>query len=168
MSDYLNPRRFARVMEMDRNGPPTCGTLEDQGHVRDAINRYIEWDNGFDRVLYALDLEVNRQGRSFLWFNFLYEDFPGGLRAQAWKVVIQLFPTSGGSWNDAVWESVVLHEIGHWIGMWILDPPDREENWATDFQQWVFSGAEPIGHVYERLDAVGAQDTVKVREGNIE
>ena len=146
---------------MDRNGPPACGTLEDQGHVRDAINNYIEFDNGFDRVLWALDKEVNRLGRSFLWFSFLYEDFPTGLRGQAWNVVIQLFPAAGGSWSGAVWESVVLHEVGHWIGMHLLEPPDREENWAQDFQQWIVAGAESRGHVYEALDAVGAQDSVR-------
>ncbi len=150
-------------MEMDRNGPPTCGTLEDQGHVRDAINRYIEFDNGFDRVLWALDKEVNRQGRSFLWFSFLYDDQPKGLRARAWSVVIQMFPNVDEPFNDAVWEFVVLHEVGHWIGMWLLEPPDRTEYWATSFQGWVMSGAEPIGDVYERLDAVGAQDSVTAR-----
>ncbi len=164
MSDYLSPRRFARVMEMDRNGLPACGTLEDQGSVRDAISKYIEFDNGFDRVLWALDKEVNQQGRSFLWFSFLYDDIPTGLRGRAWKVVIQLFPTAGSNWSDTVWEYVVLHEIGHWVGMWLLEPPDRQEPWATDFQGWVMTGADPIGHVYKALDAVGAQDTVKVGE----
>ncbi len=160
MNDYLNPRRFARMMEMDHNGFPAAGSLEDQNHVRDAINKYVEWDNGFDRVLWALDKEVNRSGRSYLWFSFFYADIERGLRGEGWKTVIQLFLNAEGSWSDTVWEYVVLHEIGHWAGMWLLDPPDREENWATDFQQWIFSGAEPRGHVFEALDAVGAQDSV--------
>ena len=160
MSHYLAPRRFARMMEMDRNGYPACGTLEDQASVRDAISKYTEWNGGFDRVLWALDKEVNREGRSFLWFSFLYEGIPEALRGRAWKVVIQLFPTAGSTWSDTVWEYVVLHEIGHWVGMWLLDPPDRQEPWATDFQQWVFQGSPSSGHVYEALDAVGAQDSV--------
>jgi len=163
MSDYLSPRRFARVMEMDRNGPPACGTLEDQGHVRDAINKYIDFDNGFDRTLWALDKEVNRQGRSYLVFSFYYENPPKSLRAHAWPIVIQIFPNSGEPAHDTLWEYVVLHEIGHWMGIWLLEPADWSEQWAVDFQGWVMSGAEPIGRVYERLDAVGAQDSVTSR-----
>ncbi len=168
MSDYLSPRRFARMSEMDRNGFPAAGTLADQGRVRDAIDAWIEWDGGFDRALYALDLEINRMGRSYLVFSFYYETQPKSLRAHAWPMVIQIFPNVGKPGHNTLWEYVVLHEMGHWMGMWLLEPADWSERWAVDFQGWVMSGAEPFGRVYERLDAVGAQDTVIVREGNIE
>ena len=148
---------------MDRNGPPACGTLEDQGHVRDAIDNHVEWDEGFDRALYALDKDINKAGRSYLWFSFLYDNQPPSLGGQTYRTVIQLFPAVDEPWSAARWEYVIIHEIGHLMGWWLLDPADRSERWATDFQAWVFSGAEQRGHVYEALDAVGAQDTVTVR-----
>ena len=160
MSDYLAPRRFARLFEMDRNGPPACGTLEDQGHVRDAISDHIEFNEGFDRALYALDKNINKAGRSYLWFSFLYDNQPPSLRGRAYPNVIQLFPADE-PWSATLWEFVVIHEIGHLMGMHLLEPVDWSERWATDFQQWVFQGAEPRGHVYEALDAVGAQDSVR-------
>ncbi len=161
MSDYLSPRRFARLFEMDRNGPPACGTLEDQGHVRDAISAWVVFDEGFDRALYALDKDINRSGRSYLWFSFLYENQPPSLGGRTYRTVIQLFPNTDEPFTPRRWEYVVIHEIGHLIGWWLLEPADRSENWATDFQQWVFQGAESSGHVYEALDAVGAQDSVR-------
>ncbi len=163
MSDYLSPRRFGRLFEMDRNGPPACGTLEDQGRVRDAIDAWVEWDGGFDRALYALDVDINKGGRSFLIFSFLYENQPRSLRARAFPVTVQMFPNTDEPWNSALWEYVVIHEIGHLMGMHLLEPADWSEYWASSFQGWVMAGAEPIGDVYERLDAVGAQDTVTVR-----
>ncbi len=153
-------RRFARMMEFDRNGFPASGTAGDQWHVRDAISKHLEWDNSFDRTLWALDKKVNKAGRSFLWFSFWYADNERGLRGEAWKTTIQLFLDPEGSWSATTWEYVVIHEIGHWTGMWLLQPSDRTENWATDFQQWVFAGGEQKGHVYEALKAVGAQDSV--------
>ncbi len=162
MSDYLSPRRFARLFEFDHNGFPACGTLEDQGHVRAAIDTWVEWDEGFDRALYALDKDINRSGRSYLWFSFLYDNQPPSLRAQAYPNVIQLFPNTDEAWHAGVWEFVVIHEVGHLMGIHLVEPADWSERWATDFQQWVFGGAEPRGHVYDALDAVGAQETVRV------
>ncbi len=162
MSRYLSPRRFARMSEMDRNGFPACGTLEDQGRVRDAIEAWVEWDQGFDRALYALDVAINRKGRNYLIFSFWYETQPRSLRGKAWPTVIQIFPNKDEPGHATLWEYVILHEIGHWMGMWLLDPPDWTQQWAVDFQGWVMSGAEPRGRVFDRLDAVGAQDTVKV------
>ncbi len=161
MSDYLSPRRFARLFEMDRNGFPACGTLEDQGHVRDAISNHVVFDEGFDRALFALDKDINRAGRSFIPFSFLYENQPPSLRGRAYPNVIQLFPNTDEAWHDTLWEFVVIHEIGHLMGMHLLEPADWSERWATSFQAWVFQGAEPRGHVYEALDAVGAQDSVR-------
>ncbi len=164
MTDYLQPRRFGRCFEMDRNGPPASGTLGDQGRVRDAIDTWTEWDGGFDRALYALDVEINRQGRNFLIFSFWYETQPMSLRGKAWPTVIQIFPNIGeNQGHSTLWEYVILHEIGHWMGMWLLEPADWSQQWAVDFQGWVMSGSNPSGRVYEALDAVGAQDTVKVR-----
>ncbi len=163
MNDYLNPRRFGRCFEMDRNGPPASGTLEDQGHVRDAIDAWVEWNGGFDRALYALDLEVNRQGRNFLVFSFWYDVQPHSLRAHAWPMVIQIFPNIDEPGHATLWEYVVLHEIGHLMGIWLLEPADWTEQWAVDFQGWVMSGSNPAGRVYEALEAVGAQDSVTNR-----
>ena len=163
MSHYLTPARFNRIFEMDRNGPPMCGTIDEQQIVRDAISTYIEWNNPFDRTLFALTKKVKIQGRKYLVISLQHDE-----RAYFWGrtggASIQLFPPSSRVPSLSEWSYVLTHEIGHLMGMHLFNPQDRTESWAVQFQNWVMNGQSQYGrgYVYSKLDEAGAMDSVVV------
>ena len=161
MSHYMSPLRFNRIWEMDRNGYPMCGSLEEQQIVRDAIGNYIEWDNPYDRVLFALTKEVKRTGRKYLPISLLHEEGRQSFWGRTGGAIIQLFPPDRVV-AQSEWDFVLSHEIGHVVGMKLLDN-DRTEMWAVMFQQWVMYGQDQtFGYVHDKLAAVGALDSVVV------
>lgn len=147
---YIHPRRFAEVWEFDRNGPPFCGTLEQQRRVRSWFDRNLVHGNGLHRTLQALDHKANAMGWSFYLFTFADDD-----RFNPWanstRVRIQFYmdPQSlpGQEWFDYV----VPHELGHVIGWNLLNPIDRSEQWAEDFRLWILTGSPAGSPVQRRL-----------------
>ena len=164
MGDYLAPRRFSRVWEMDRNGPPMCGTHTEQQQARDAIGNYSDWDNPYDRALFALDKAVNATGRSYLVIS-LFHEVRQSFYGRAGGAVIQLFPPSTREPAQSEWDFVLSHEMGHIMYRQLFNPILGTEDWATQFQWWVMNGQPEFGNVYDSLDSVGAQDSVAGSEG---
>ncbi len=136
-------RRFARVFEMDRNGPPWEGTTEQQAAVREAFSKHQSWRNRFDRVLYAVDVAKNLQGRRFIPISFVESDrFLGFAFPSSILLNEQLLPQ--------YIEKTLIHELGHIVGWNLFNPSDRSETWAEDFRHWVNAGT-PDGPVWDRL-----------------
>ncbi len=159
MGDYLSPRRFARVWEMDRNGPPMCGTHAEQQQARNAIGNYSDWDSPYDRALFALDKAANVGGRHYLIIS-LWHEVRQSFTGRAGGAVIQLFPPSTHEPAQSEWDYVLSHEMGHIMGVQLFNPIDNSEFWASQFQWWIQNGQPEHGYVYDRLDEVGAQDSV--------
>ncbi len=141
-------RRFGRVFEFDRNGPPFEGSPEQQAAVRAAFDRHQEWRNPFDRTLFALDVQKNLQGRSFIvvsFVDFAFYDMPylGMAGAHTIQLAEQLLPQ--------YIEKTLIHELGHIVGINLLSPMDRTEFWAEDFRHWVNAGQPEDHPVWQRI-----------------
>lgn len=141
-------RRFARVLEFDRNGPPLSGTKAQQDAIRDAVRRHAVYGSPLDRVLFALDRAVNLKGRRYVPVGFADLE-PMGILGFCWPTYLQLHEGLHPDWI----ERTFLHELGHLVGWHVLDPPDRSEGWATGFQQWINAGQETDSPIWKRLDA---------------
>lgn len=137
------PRRFSRIFELDRNGPPWEGTPEQGAAVRASIAKFQADNSRFDKVLLALDKLKNLEGRSFIPIGFFEIENALGY---AYPSRIAL--------NEALdpnhLERTLIHEIGHVIGMNFFNPTDRTEAWAIGFEQWVRNG-QSDGPVWDRL-----------------
>ena len=167
MSGYLSPLRFARVFEMDRNGPPMCGTLDEQQQVRDAILTYAYWDGPYDRALYALTRQVKAPGdlkRYFLPISLVHDEGRRAFWGRCFPALMQLFPPDRPHVPQSEWDYVVSHEMAHFFGWRMFNPVDRTEGWATQFQWWVMNGQPESGWVYERLAEAGCQETVTKKD----
>ncbi len=159
MSHYISPLRFARIWEMDRNGYPMCGSLDEQQMVRDAIGNYIEWNNPYDRAMFTLTKKIKAGGRYFLPISLLHEEGRRSFWGRTGGAVIQLFPPERQA-TQSEWAFVLSHEIGHVMGRQLFNPADFTEGWAVQFQNWVMNGQREYGYIYETLAAVGAMDRV--------
>ena len=162
MSHYMSPLRFHRIWEMDRNGYPMCGSLKEQMMVRAAIGSYVEWDGPYDRALFVLTKKVKATGRYFLPISLLHEEGRQSFWGRTGGAVIQLFPPDRELISQHEWDFVLSHEVGHVMGRYLFNPNDRTEAWATQFQNWVMYGQREGTYVYDRLDSVGAMDSVVV------
>ena len=161
MSHYMSPLRFNRIWEMDRNGYPMCGSLEEQMTVRHAIDNYIEWNNPYDRAMFALTKKVKRTGRNFLPISLLHEEGRQSFWGRTGGAVIQLFPPDRVT-PQSEWDFVLSHEIGHVMGRQLFNPADLTEGWAVQFQNWMMYSQIESGYVFESLAAVGAMHSVVV------
>jgi hypothetical protein len=145
----VTPRRFARVFEFDRNGPPWEGSPEQQQTIRDLLAEHMK-NPRFDAVIYALDRARNAWGVRFIPIRFV--DFSGSTIGFATPSTISfkqdIDPLSLRSW-------LLLHELGHSVGWNVLYPKDSSETWAWDFQYWVQTGC-PDGPVWDKLVAAMA------------
>jgi hypothetical protein len=141
-------RRFARMLEFDRNGPPLSGTPELQAAIRDTIKRHAVYGSPFDQTLYRLDQAVNRNGRNFIPVGFA-DMAPLGLLGFCWPTYLQLHEGIHPDWI----EPIFLHELGHLFGWHALDTTDTSEGWATGFQQWISQGQNEDSPVWERINA---------------
>ena len=140
-------RRFARVFEFDRNGPPLSGTKEQQAAVRAAFKKHQSWKNRFDRILFTLDVRKNLQGRSFMVISFVdFSSYGLWYLGMAWAHTIQLAEQLV---PEAI-EKTLIHELGHVVGTQVISPPDRSEAWAEEVRHWVNAG-QPDGATWDRI-----------------
>lgn len=128
------PRRFARVFEFDRNGPPAEGTPEQQAAVRSVFEKYLEPGNRLDKILYAVDVARNKKGWKFLPVSFVPLE---GLNGFAYPSRILL---DEDLTVDFMIQRIFLHELGHIVGWNVLYPKDSSEAWAEEFRYWVQGG----------------------------
>lgn len=147
---YLDPRRFAEVWEFDRNGPPHCGTLEQQRRVRSWFDRHLLSGNPLHRVMQALDRKANSVGWSFYLITFA-DDPRVNPWATATRARIQFYMDPDDLPSQDWFDYVVPHELGHVIGWNLFNPIDRSEQWAEEFRLWLITGSSPVHPVQRRL-----------------
>lgn len=140
-------RRFARVLEFDRNGPPLSGTKAQQQAIRDAVDRHAPYGSPLDKTLFKLDVAVNLKGRRFVPVGFADLE-PMGLLGFCFPTYIQLHQGLHPDWI----ERTFLHELGHLVGWHVLTPSDRTEAWAIGFQQWISQGQDHDSPIWKRLE----------------
>lgn len=146
---------------MDRNGYPFCGSLDEQERVRRVFATYAPWDSLLDRTLFALDKEVNRQGRHFLPITIQHEPDRPSFWGMTGGAGIVLFPPDTDTLPPlAQWAYVLLHEVGHLVGIHLLDG-DRSESWAMQFQQWAMGGQSEWHPVWQRLESLAPDVTIQ-------
>lgn len=149
--DYLTPRRFARLWEMSRTGPPECGTIPEQQAVRDVFTEYAPFDSLLDRVLFAVDKQINREGRRYLAVTIHHEPGQPSFWGMTGGASIVLYPPDGPLPKPSSWAFVVLHEFGHVVGRRLFNPADMTEAWAVLFQQWAMGGQSEYHPAWARL-----------------
>lgn len=150
MSHYIEPRRFAEVWEFDRNGPPHCGTLEQQARVRNWFDNNLIFGNALHTTLQALDQRANSMGWSYYVFTFA-DDPRFNPWANATRVRIQFYMDPDDLPSQDWFDYVVPHELGHVVGWNLLNPIDRSEAWADDWRTWILNGAPANSEVAQRL-----------------
>ena len=136
-------RRFGRVLEFDRNGPPWSGTKEQQSAIREWVKTYASYGSRLDQVLYALDRDINLVSQSFIPITFI----DGGSMAVPAHIYLsqQLSATAAAA--------VFPHELGHIVGWRLFNPGVRSEAWAAEFAQWTGNG-QGDGAVWDQLSQV--------------
>lgn len=149
---YIDPRRFARVWEFDRNGPPACGTIEQQSMVRAVFDHHLKYGSGFDAAMWELDKHANSQGWSFYVFSFIKDPYIK-LWARSWDTLIQMFQWPEDPPTPEYTELMVLHEVGHIVGKNLLTPRDDSEAYAEEFRIWVMNGSPKNSPTFERIQS---------------
>jgi hypothetical protein len=142
--------RFAEVWEFDRNGPPHCGTAEQQGRVLWWFERFLRHGTPFHRVLQALDRKANAMGESFYVWSFI-DDPIRNPWATATRNRITVYSNPDDVIGQDWFDYIVPHEFAHVVGWNLLNPIDRSELWAEDFRTWVLVGTPPDHPVATRL-----------------
>lgn len=135
------PRRFARLFEFSRE-EGRAGTGAQQKAIRDVLAHYQAIGERFDRVLFALDQDLNASGRHFLAIQFVADVAPGSATPNTITINKEM--------DISFLEHIILHELGHVVGWRLFDTVDRTEVWAEEFKSWVLNGA-PDGPTWERL-----------------
>ena len=137
-------RRFAGMLEFDRNGPPLSGTAAQQAAIRDSIRRHAPYGSPLHQALHKLDVAVNLKGRHFIPVGFA--DMASiGLLGFCWPLYLQLHEGLDPDWI----EPVFLHELGHLVGWHVTS--DSSEGWATGFQQWITQGQDTDSPVWQKI-----------------
>lgn len=148
MSQY---RRFARMFEFDDANP---GEDEHKARVRKVFDDHIEFNNPLDQVLHTLDVDTTQKGIPFSYVGFGYpkRERRGRHAGMTGPRIIQLFPKSI---REDQWNRVVLHELGHMVGIHLLGQAPRStretESWAHAFASWVMTGMPEDHRVWKRL-----------------
>lgn len=145
MSNLIQPRRFARVFQMD---PVLHGSLAQQQAIRDALTK--PWGSKQDAMLFEFDKYYNAlYRRSFVTIEV--KDFQGngfGIGGTvSFSLSVLLHVSAIGD--------VAVHEFGHNVDatnflsdadrLWFMEQfhpqgsrvwPDYKEMWAEAFRQW--------------------------------
>lgn len=138
-------RRFAGMLEFDRNGPPLEGTPEQQAAIRASVERYAPHDSPLRRGLHVLDQAVNREGKNFIPVSFVDLASENKL-GFCFPTVMLLHEGLHPEWI----ERTFWHEVGHLIGWKTPAWSHRSEDAANYFQEWAMGG-QPDGDVADRL-----------------
>lgn len=137
------PRRFARMFEFNRNDE-YAGTSEQQASVRGVFDKYIQYGNPLDQLLGAIDKDRGKKGLSYspITFTDLGEGkggYTSGSRIILNSRLVEV-------------ERVLLHELGHVVGMNLDKNYDRSEGWANLFMEWVVNGMSVDDPVWKVLE----------------
>jgi hypothetical protein len=144
----ITHRRFAGMLEFDRNGPPWEGTPEQQTAIRGSVSRHAIYGSRLRRALHALDQAVNREGKHFIPVSFVDLASENKL-GFCFPTIILLHE---GLLPSHI-EQTFWHELGHLFGWKTPAWSHRSEDAANYFGEWA-TGGQPDGDVWDRLAAV--------------
>lgn len=146
-------RRFAYVLEFDRNGGSLAGSKEQQKAIRDELNDLMGGQGSLmDRTMRAL-AKVHKK----YWNDVAPADrlpilttFVDGVsgHGQAHHIWI------GTGWTGDNLISIWFHELGHVVGINLFNPQDRTEHFAHMFSAWCANGCPANHWTWEQLQPV--------------
>lgn len=144
-------RRFAYVLEFDRNGGYLAGTKEQQATIRGRLKELMTRDSPLDLVMRAVAVKVK-----WYWNDLPPGDrlpvittFVKGLNGLASDDHIWIHPSWTGDGLEAIW----FHELGHVVGINLFNPQNASEGWAEEFKLWCANGCPTDSPVWRALES---------------